>query len=152
MDKLKILLILLGSILLFSQCKKNEDEWVLCADCGLSSWVGTYEGYGDYYSDDDSTITVIDVPTTVFIENTYESYLKITVSAQDEFMINYFLSMSDTNYTIVLPGSNKSLDLTISRRGNEYKLAGTAKNYHYIADTILYLDNSISFETFKIQD
>jgi len=152
MDRLKILLILLGTILLFSQCKKDEDEWVLCTDCGLSSWVGNYEGYGDYYSDDDSTITIIGVPTTVFIENIYDSYLRITVLAEDKFTINFLVSMNDSTYTIEMPGSNKSLNLTVLRKGSEYRLAGTAKNYHYIADTILYLDNSISFETFKIQD
>ena len=52
--RVKIILILLIGVLLFSQCKKEEvDEWVLCTNCGLSSWVGNYEGYGDYYSDDD---------------------------------------------------------------------------------------------------
>ena len=150
--RLKIALFLLAGVLLFSQCKKEEDEWVLCTDCGLSSWVGNYEGYGDYYSDDDSTTTIIDVPTIVSIENTYESNLRITVLADEKFSTNFFVSMTDTNYTIELPGSNKSLTLTISRKDSEYKLAGTAKNYHYIADTILYLDHSISFETFKIQD
>jgi hypothetical protein len=152
MFKSHCILILLIAVLIFTQCKKDEDEWRLCADCGISSWVGNYEGYGDYYSDDDSTITIIDVPTTVSIENTYYSYLRITVVAEDKFNINFLVSMIDSTYKIDVPGSNKSLNLTISSKGSEYRLAGTTKSYHYITDTLLYLDNSISFETFKIQD
>ncbi len=152
MFKFHRILVLLVVILLFTQCKKDEDEWMVCGDCGISSWVGNYEGYGDYYSDDDSTVTIIDVPTTVSIENTYDSYLRINIVAEDMYSTNYLVSMSDSTYTINVPGSSKSLNLTISSKGSEYRLSGTAKNYHYVADTLLYLDNSISFETFKIQD
>jgi len=152
MDKLKIILFLLAGVLLFSQCKKDEDNWVHCIDCELSSWVGNFEGWGDYYSDDDSTITIIDVPTTVSIENTDETNLIITVSATDNFSTNFFLNKTNNDYYIEIPGSGKSLSLTLSKKGNDYKIGGTAKQYHYINDTILYLDHSISFEVIKIQD
>jgi len=152
MDKLKIILFLLAGVLLFSQCKKDEEEWTHCFDCELSTWLGVFEGHGDYYSDDDSTITIIDVPTTVSIENTDETNLKITVSATDKFSTNFFVNKTNNNPYIDIPGSNSSLSLILSKKGNDYKLGGTAKQYHYINDTILYLDHSISFDVIKIQD
>ena len=152
MDKLKIILFLFAGVLLFSQCRKDEEEWTYCQDCELSTWIGDFEGYGDYYSDDDSTITIIDVLTKVSIENSNETNLKITVSATDKFSTNFFVNKTNNDYYIDIPGSGKSLSLILSKKGNDHKLGGTAKLYHHINDTILYLDHSISFDVIKIQD
>jgi len=137
-------------VLLFSQCKKDEEGWVFCVGCELSSWVGVYSGTGVYYTDNNGGKTVFDVPTTVTIENTDGTTLKTKVVAEDFFTINFTVDKNDNEFNIEIPGSNQSLSLTLSKRGSDYKLSGTAKDYRIQADTV-YTYNSISFDVFKDQ-
>ena len=147
--RLKIALVLLMVSLLFSQCKKEDEEWTFCIDCELSSWVGNFEGSGVYYSDTDGQ-TVMDVPTIVTIENSSGTILKTTVDSEDHFSTTFFVNKTNNDYFVEMPGSNSSLSLTLSKKGSEYKLSGTAKLYHYQSDT-LFTDHSISFDVFKSQ-
>ena len=148
MHRLRILFILLGSILLFSQCKKEDDDWVFCMDCNNEQWVGSYEGTGVYYSDNDGK-TDYDVPTTVTIESLSDVLLKTAVVAEDYFETSIIADKSDNYYYFEVPGSNRSLSLTLSKKGNEYKLSGTSKIYHQQGDS-LFTDRSISFDVYKI--
>ena len=147
--KLKIVLFILMGILLFSQCKKDEEDWVFCIDCDLNSWVGNYEGSGVYYSDIDGK-TDFDVQTNITVENISGTILKTTVTAGDYFTSSTTASKDNSDYFFEVPGSNGSLSLTLSKKGNEYKLTGTSKQYHYQSDT-LFTDHSISFDVFKNQ-
>lgn len=135
-------------VLLFSQCKKDEEDWVFCVDCDLSSWVGVYNGSGVYYTDYDGGSSALDVPVVVTIENSSGTILKTNVTAEDFFTISFIVDKTDNEYIIELPGSSSSLSLTLSKRGNDYKLSGTAKSYHHQGDS-LFIYNSISFDVFK---
>ncbi len=147
MSKRIIILILFLGIILFSQCKKDEESWTYCVDCELNSWVGNYEGTGDYYSDSDGQ-TIMDVPTTVIIENTSGTILFTKVTAEELFYTTFTIDKTDNEYIIEQPGSSRSLSLTLSEKGSEYKLSGTARLYHQQSDT-LFIDHSISFDVFK---
>ncbi len=84
------------------------------------------------------------------IENTIDTTLITKVIAEDYFLTTFTVYKTNDEYIIELPGSGKSLSLTLSKKGNEYKLSGTAKVYHYPMDT-LFTDHSISFDVYKTQ-
>ena len=147
MSKLKIILILIISTILFSQCKKDNESWTYCVDCSIGEWVGTFEGTGIYYSDRDGQ-TITGVPTVVTIDSNSATVLKTTVIAEDYFTTSFTVNKTDENYYINIPGSSQSLNLTLSKKGTEFKLSGTVKIYHYQSDT-LFTDHSVSFDTFK---
>lgn len=151
MDKLKIILPLLIGILLFSQCKKEEESWNFCVDCELGSWIGTFEGNGDYYRESDSSCAM-DVPTVITIENTSGTMLEVVVVGDKHFSSSTMINKTDNDYFVELAGSNSSLSLTLSKKDNDYKLTGTAKKYHYQGDTLLIIDHSLSYETIKVLD
>ncbi len=148
MAKFYKIFIFLVVVILFSQCKKEDDDWAFCMDCNNEQWVGSYEGAGVYYSDNDG-ITDYDVPTTVTIESLSDVLLKTIVIAEDYFETSTIANKSDSNYYIEVPGSNRSLSLTLSKKGNEYKLSGTSRIYHQQGDS-LFTDRSISFDVYKI--
>ncbi len=134
---------LLVVLLVFSQCKKEADSWTYCVDCGNEEWVGNFEGTGVYYSDADS-LTVYDVPTVVEMDTLSDLFMKTKVIVADYFESTTTFSKTDDNYYIEVPGSNGSLSLTLSKKGSEYKLSGTVKQYHSGI-----IDNSISFDVYK---
>ena len=148
--RFKIALFLLIVSLLFSQCKKDEEEWIYCIGCDIGEWVGYYEGTGNYYRESDSSY-VMDVPTEITIDSVSETMLKATVVGDKYFSSTTMIYKNNNDFFVEIAGSNKSISLTLSRRGNEHKLTGTSKAYHYENDTILIIDQSLSYETFKIQ-
>lgn len=150
MIKFKLIFVLFIVTILFYQCKKDDENWTYCVDCNISSWVGTFEGIGIYYSDTDGN-TISDVPTIFTIDSSSATVLKTTVIAEDYFTTSFTVNKTDDNYYINVPGSNQSLNLTLSKRGAEFKLSGTVKIHHYQSD-ILFTDHSISFETFKYSE
>ena len=147
MAKFYKILLFLVAVLLFSQCKKDNDDWAFCIDCNNEQWAGNYEGVGVYYSDNDGK-TVYDVPTTVTIESLSDVLLKTIVVAEDYFETSTTASKTDVFYYFEVPGSNGSLSLTLSKKGGDYKLSGTSKIYHQQGDS-LFTDRSISFDVYK---
>jgi len=144
-----IVLILMGTILLFSQCKKEEENWTPCTDCELEVWVGTFDGSGVYYQEVDST-SKIDVATKVIIENTNNTMLKVNVNSDNLYSSISFVNKNNNLSYIELAGSNSSLSLTLTKKDNDYRLSGTSKKYHYDGDTLLVIDYSLSFEVLKV--
>ncbi len=140
-------MILLGLIVIVG-CKKEETKWNYCTDCELIDWVGEYEGSGEYFNENNNT-SELNVPTSIIIENTSGTVLKTKVEAGDKISTSFTSSKSNNKYYYDVPGSNKSLSLMLSKSGSEYKLSGTVKLFHYIKDTVLVIDHSISFDTFK---
>lgn len=151
MKKLNIILLLFILGTLFSQCKKDEEDWTYCLDCEPAEWVGYYEGTGNYYRESDST-NIMDVPTEITIDSISEIKLRVTIVADKYFSSTTMIYKDNNDYYVEVAGSSKSLSLSLSKRGNEYKLSGTSKRYHYEHDTILIIDQSHSFETFKVQE
>ncbi len=129
-------------------CKKeNSPSWTFCDDCSLDEWVGDYEGAGDYYNGT-SDETELGVPTIVKIENTSGDILRTTVTVVDRFTTSFTSSKNNNDHYYSVPGSDKSLDLSLSKNGDEYKLSGTVKLFHFNKDTLV-VDQSISFDAFK---
>lgn len=151
MTKLYKIITLLIVVLLMSNCKKEEDNWTACIDCEFDSWVGTYEGNGVYYRDSDSS-SVIDVPTIITVEAYSEKDLKVVIDGDDLYSLSKILYKPNNDYFIEVAGSSSSISLTLYKKDNSYKLSGTAKNYHYNSDTVLVIDQSFSYETFKVND
>jgi len=149
MNKLIVLLILVASFLLFSQCKKDEENWASCSDCELKVWVGTFNGNGVYYQEVDST-SKIDVATNVIIENTNNTMLKVFVESDNLYSSTTFVNKNDNLSYIELAGSSSSLSLTLTKKDNDYRLSGTSKKYHYEGDTLLIIDYSLSFDVIKV--
>ncbi len=150
--KLRFLFVISG-LLVLSQwgCKKDSSpNWIYCQECGADQWVGTYQGLGDYYKNSD-TSNVVNIETQMEIENLYENVLSISVVAQDVYQTSFTASKDDNEYFINIPGSSKSLYLTLSQNGNQNRITGVTKVYHweYVPDTILVIDHSLGFEVIK---
>ncbi len=147
MNKTGFLILIITWLILFSNCKKEEDSWNYCDNCTLEEWAGDYNGTGNYFSDSDSN-SDLDVPVVVLIETGSGNLLKTKVTVEDRFMVSFTSLKNDSSYFYEVPGTNKSLSLSLSRKNSEYKLSGTAKSFHYQSDT-LFIDHSVSFEVFR---
>ena len=149
MTNLKTSLIIFLLSFVIAGCGKEDESWIYCIDCDLSTWVGDYDGFGEYYSEitgeSDS-----DVQTQITIENSSGNTLKTKVTAVDKFTATFISTKNDSAYYYDIPGTNKSLSLTLKEKGVDYKLSGTVKLYHNIGDSTV-LDHSISFDTYKLK-
>lgn len=147
MQKQSLLFIFFLLLIISLGCKKETSSWQYCDECELSAWVGEYQGDGDYYNGSTEQ-TTLNVPTSLKIENISGNVLKTTIVVDDQLTTSFTSTKNDTKYYYDVPGSNKSMNLTLSIKDTEYKLSGTVKLFHYQKDTIV-IDQSISFDTFK---
>ncbi|MDP2723698.1 MAG: hypothetical protein Q8O72_13160 [Bacteroidales bacterium] len=150
--KLRFLFVI-SSLLVLSQwgCKKDSSpNWIYCQECGADQWVGTYNGKGDYYKNSDSS-NVVNIETRLEIEKLYGNVLSISVVAQDVYQTSFTASKDDNEYFINMPGSGKSLYLTLTQSGDQYRVTGVTKVYHwkYAADTTLVIDHRLGFEVVR---
>ncbi len=115
MIKPKLILFIITGLLLFSQCKKDNENWTYCVDCDINSWVGSYEGTGVYYSDVDGK-TVNDIPTLVTIDSSSATILKTIITVENHFSTLFTINKTNDDYYVNVPGSSQSLALTLSKR------------------------------------
>jgi len=134
-------------LILIVGCKKKEPGWLYCDDCDLSTWEGSYEGEGDYYNGSTEQ-TTLNLSTSVQIDNISGNVLKTKIVVEDKMSTSFTSSKNDTEYYYDVAGSNKSLAITLSTKGQDTKLSGTVKLFHYQKDTLV-VDQSISFEVYK---
>ena len=135
-------------LLIFGACKKNESPtWTFCTNCTLDEWTGSYSGEGDYYNGT-ADKTELNIPTLVVIENLSGNVLKTTITAEDRLSTSFISTKDDNNHYYSIAGSGKSMDLSLSIKGSEFKLSGTVKLYHINKDTVV-IDQSISFDTYR---
>jgi hypothetical protein len=146
MIKYGLIILIFSGLIVFSNCKK-EDDWNYCEDCNLGSWVGEYSGTGNYYSDTEGS-TEMGVPVVLTIENSDGNVLKTKVTVEDRFMLSFISTKNDSSFFYEISGTSKSLSLSLSKKGSEFKLSGTSKTYHIQSDTT-FIDHSISFEVFR---
>ncbi len=144
MINIKSTIIVLFVILTFSGCKKSEESWSFCEGCNLNEWVGTYEGTGTYFKEA-NMFNDYDVPTTITIENPEGNLLSSIVIAGDYLNLGFESNKSDDHYYYSIAGSVKTLHLSLSRKGNDLRLTGTAEEYK--GNRV----ESISFEVFKLK-
>jgi hypothetical protein len=149
----KIVGILLFVILpaVFTQCKKENDDWIFCS-CGIDMWIGDYAGSGNYYKGEDVDAQQLDVQLT--IEQIAPKNLKIRIVAPDVYVETFYGIKNDSTYYLTINGTNKSLIMNLKSNANELKLTGTAKNFHWVYDpdsTYLVTDKTLAFDVLKIQ-
>lgn len=146
---IRILLVLI-SIVIFGLvgCEKdNSTTWNFCQECTAPFWTGSYSGYGDYYYGKDSA-QYLNVDTQLEITQLGGNVLKFDVVAPDYYQTSFTTSKDDNEYYINIPGSNKSLIVNLTQNGNQNRITGVTKVYHWVywPDTVLVIDHSLSFE------
>ncbi|NOX84656.1 MAG: hypothetical protein GXO86_01630 [Chlorobi bacterium] len=90
------------------------------------------------------------VEVEVTIENPGGYNLKIDIVAIQMVSFQFFGSKSDDEHYFSLPGTAKSLDLTLykHKNGTDYKITGAAKTYKNVKDSTA-VDKSLTFRVFK---
>ena len=148
---MKRLLIVIITLVAFSfqQCNKDKENFIYCTGCPVAAWDGYYDGSGAYFvTETGEQVDGIEVKVTIV--NTYDSTLKITVDAPSYMTENFTTSKIDDNHYVNIASNERSLDLGLSVKGNEYKLIGTLKKNRYNKiQEIWETDRYISFETYK---
>lgn len=144
-----IIPILILVCILFSQCKKDEDNFEYCTGCPISSWVGFYGGTGVYYTVASGESTD-GVEVNVTIENPYDSTLKVTVDAPSYISGTFSKPKNDDNHYVLFGSGSNTLDLGLKKKGNEYQLDGTLKkNSWNKIDSIWVVNQSLTFQLKK---
>jgi hypothetical protein len=140
------------SIFLLIGCSDNEedDPWSKCYECTAESWIGEYNGSCDYFNYD-MNITREDQVCTVEIGETATNYFEVKISSPNNF---YAVLYGDfvTSQMINFSSSNSSVSATMYVNGQELRLTGNSKKFHYeTPDTIpiLVYDEVVNFELFK---
>lgn len=148
---------LLGSVLLlviamfFGQCKKETDNWIYC-NCSIEHWIGEYTGDANYYKGEE--IEAEQVGVVLSIEQIAPENLKIRVISTDKYTETFYGIKDDSTYYLTINGSNKSLIMNLKTKGNDLKLTGTAKIFHWVTNadsTYLVTDKTLAFDVLKIQ-
>lgn len=148
-SKLNMLISVLLIILVFIQCKEDEqasDGWSNCLDCTVTEWEGMYDGTGNYFNYS-SNSTTNGVPVSVEIEETAPEYLTVYFHSPNYLSVTISGSLV-SNYIISFAGSGSSVTATLNVRDQDYKLSGNAKKYHYHSDTLV-IDEIVNFEVLK---
>jgi len=151
MKKISGVLLIVILSMVFSHCKKETDDWIFC-NCTIDSWIGTYAGSANYYEGEEVDALQLDVQLT--IEQFAPENLKISVVAQDVYAETFYGIKKDSTYYLTINGSNKSLIMNLKVKGDELKLSGTSKNFHWkIEDdsTFLVTDKTLAFDVLKTQ-
>ena len=149
MKKTFSVLIFLSGVLIFTQCKKETEDWVFC-NCGIDFWVGEYEGNGNYYKDEEVDAETVNVQ--INIEQFSPKNLTIGVIAPEAYSQTFYGIKDDSTYYLTINGSNKSLIMNLKKKGNELKLIGTAKNFHWETNedsTFLVTDKMLAFNVLQ---
>jgi hypothetical protein len=148
MKKLLLISVLI-SIFFFQNCKKSGDNFVYCEGCFLSSWDGYFQGTGTYFTALTGE-TFENVEVDINIDNTYDSTLSINVQAPTYLSENFTASKNDQKYYMNIGTGERTLDLGLKKKGNEYKIEGTLKlNSWNKIDSTWSVNKSLTFEVFK---
>jgi hypothetical protein len=136
---------------LFYQCKKETDDWIFC-ECPIETWVGDYSGSGNYYEGEELDSQQCDVQLS--IEQIAPENIKIRIVAADCYSETFYGTKKDSTYYLTISGTNKSLNMNLKGMGDQLKLNGTAKNFHWVYDpdsTYLVPDKTLAFDVVKTQ-
>lgn len=151
MKKISGILLIVILSMVFSHCKKETDDWIFC-NCTIDSWIGTYAGSANYYEGEEVDAQQLEVELT--IEQIAPENLNIRVVADDVYAETFYGIKKDSTYYLTINGSTKSLIMNLKVKGDELKLSGTAKNFHWkFEDDTSYLitDKTLAFDVLKTQ-
>lgn len=135
-------------IILFQNCKKETEDFSYCSNCEVEEWKGRYTGNGNYFKSS-SGETTEDVEVIVTVNITSENNLSVNVLSPNILSQNFFGSKDDPFHYLQFAGSSKSLDLNLYKKGEEYKITGTAKTYKAPNDDGSNINESLTFRVFK---
>lgn len=151
---MKFKLHLFFSLLLFviissESCKKTEEveDFLLCPECTNEEISGNYFGDGMYFTDDNPEVSE-NLDANLNISHIEAKIHEISVDIPNKFSASYFVTRDDGSASMTISGTSKSINITIYKKDNEYKINGTAKVYHTKADTV-FIDHSVSFTVYK---
>jgi len=137
-------------MLLYTEsCKKSEevDDYLLCPECTNEEISGDYFGDGMYYTDNNTDVSE-DVEVNLNINHIEGKINEISVKVPNKFSSSYFVIKEDGSAAMTISGTTQSINITIYRKNNEYRIGGTAKKYHTQADST-FIDHSVLFTVFK---
>lgn len=144
-----LFIILLSGV--FTHCKKETDDWTFC-NCTIDSWIGNYTGNGNFYLGDEVDAQQLEVELT--IQQIASDNLNIRVVADDVYAETFYGIKRDSTYYLTINGTSKSLIMNLKVKGDQLKLSGTAKNFHwkFEGDTsYLVTDKTLAFDVLKTQ-
>ena len=140
---------LLGFLLLFQNCKKDDTSFSYCTGCPISSWTGNYNGTGTYFIAS-SGETFEGVNVNVSIENTYDSTLVVKLTAENYISESFSTSKTSDDHYILLGSGSETLDIGLKKNDNQYKLDGTfKKNTWNKIDSVWIVNKSLTFSALK---
>ena len=130
-------------------CKKSEevDDYLLCPECTNEEISGDYFGNGMYYTDNNTDISE-DVEVNLNINHIEGKINEINIEVPNKFSSSYFVIKEDGSAAMTISGTTQSINITIYKKSNEYRISGTAKKYHAQADST-FIDHSVSFTVLK---
>lgn len=125
---------------------KDDDGWVVCADCTIGSWTGTFAGTATYFNGS-NLISTEGVEMTIRFEETGTDYLSAYIVAPNYYSATLSGELN-TPYAISFAGSSASLTATLYQKEGSLRIAGSSKKFHYKVDSLV-IDESITFEALK---
>jgi len=130
-------------------CKKTDDvdDFLLCPECSNEEISGDYFGDGMYFTDNNSDVSET-VDVNFNISHIEAKVNQLSVEVPNKFTTSYFVTREDGSASMTVSGTSNSINITIYKKDNEYKVNGTAKVYHTQADTV-FIDHSVSFTVYK---
>jgi len=152
MKRITAILVFLSVAAVFMQCKKETEDWIYC-HCTIESWVGTFKGDGNYYKDEETDAQPVEVEVVI---DQFAAYnMTVRIVAPDVYSETFYATKNDSTYYINVNASNKSLVLNLKKKGADFKLTGTAKNFHIEVEqdtSYLVTDKVVSFDVVKIRE
>lgn len=130
-------------------CIKEDtgNEWAVCYECTIDSWIGEYEGTANHFNGSSNSNTE-NLPMTVRIEETGNNYLTAYIIVPNFYSTT--LSGEFTNsYSVSFASSGSSLNATIYEFDKTFKLTGSSKKFEYKAGELV-INESISFDAPKL--
>lgn len=149
-SKLLLLVFSVLFILVNESCKKTEvDDYLICDGCSNTEIIGEYFGNGQYFTDDDPEVTE-EADVELILHSLENNLFEVNIEVAEKFSQSYFVTKEEGSAAMTISGTNESINLTIFKKENEYRINGTAKVYHTQGkNDTLFIDHSISFTVFK---
>ena len=133
-------------------CSEKDDAgdgWVMCSDCSLDAWIGSFTGKATFYN---ATLVTEeeDLDITVEFTETATEYLTVYITVP-----NYYSAAVSGDwtspYSVSFAGSSTSLDGTMFKRydrDSALRFSGNSKKFQFKGDSLV-VEKVVTFEVFK---
>jgi hypothetical protein len=113
-------------LILFQNCNKETEDFSYCTACPLDEWIGDYSGKGTHFKAS-TAITTEDVDVFLKIKLTSDDNISANLLSPNLYSEVYYGSKDNDQHYIQIAALSKTLDLSLYKKGSEYKITGTAK-------------------------